>query len=123
MQNDFPAFPYPEHLMPALRWQPVSSPITNREVAGDARTCIDKLLDDQRRIYAWAQSHHLAVLSINADRNGAYICVAAQPSLYRLLGDECTKVCSRIENGLALEYWIGLVGEIRVFWREVKCVH
>lgn len=121
--QEIPEFPYPEHLMPALRWQPVSRPITEREKSSDPRSCIDKLLDDQRRIFNWAQSEHLAVLSINADRNGAYACVAAQAALYKIFGDECAKVHERSENGVVLEYWIGLVGEIRVFWREVKCVH
>lgn len=112
-----------EHLFPALRWQPVSQPITKRTNDADPRTAIDKLLDDQRRVWTWAQDKHLAVLSVNADRNGAYACIAPHPDLYTMFGEECVKVHSRDENGLILEYWMGLVGELRVFWREVKCVH
>lgn len=114
-------FPYyfPEHLAPAF-----IAPLCKGQVnTADARTNIDKLLADQRQVWDWAVASGLAVLSINGDRNGAYLCVAPAKHIYSLFGDECAQIQRQTRDGLCTETWIGLVGHIRVFWREVKCVH
>lgn len=115
-----PASLYPEHLAPAL-----SSPIPRGPInhGTDARYDIDKLLADQRQVWNWAVANSLAVLSVNGDRNGAYLCIAPAAHLQRLFGDECAMIQRRTEFGLATETWLGVVGHIRVFWRDVKCVH
>lgn len=114
-------FPYyfPEHLAPAF-----IAPLCSGQVnAADARYDIDKLLADQRSVWDWATAAGLAVLSINGDRNGAYLCVAPADHIYKLFGEECAQIQRKTQDGLCVETWMGLVGHIRVFWREVKCVH
>lgn len=111
---------YPEHLAPAFSAPIPKGPIND---AGDARYDIDKLLHDQRQVWDWAVANRLAVLSVNGDRCGAYLCVAPTRNIYTLFGDECSQVQRKTKNGLCTETWLGLVGHIRVFWREVKCVH
>lgn len=106
-----------EHLSPAFIWPNLGGPIS------DARVDIDSMLDDIRQAWDWAIANHLAVLSVNADRCGAYICIAAVPKLYTVFGDECSWVQRKDEGCLRTELWIGCIGHIRVFWREVKCVH
>jgi len=115
------AFPYcvPEHLVPAF----IAPACTGQINTADARHDIDKLLADQRQVWDWAVASGLAVLSINGDRNGAYLCIAPAEHIYKLFGEECAQIQRKTQDGLCLETWMGLVGHIRVFWREVKCVH
>lgn len=117
--HTFPSY-YPEHLAPAF-----ASPIQRGPINGraDARYDIDKLLADQKQVWDWAMTKGIAVLSVNGDRNGAYLCVVPTANIYELFGDECAQVQRKSENGLLTETWLGLVGHIRVFWREVTCVH
>lgn len=114
-------FPYyfPEHLAPAFIAPLSKGPLD----ASDARHDIDKLLGDQRQVWDWAMAAGLAVLSINGDRNGAYLCVAPSEYIYKLFGDECALIQRKTQDGLRVESWMGMVGHIRIFWREVKCVH
>lgn len=114
-------FPYyfPEHLAPAFIAPLSKGPLD----ASDARHDIDKLLADQRQVWDWAMAAGLAVLSINGDRNGAYLCVAPSEHIYKLFGDECALIQRKTLDGLRVESWMGMVGHIRIFWREVKCVH
>lgn len=116
--HQFPSY-IPEHLAPAFASPLTKAPINER----DARTDIDKLLADQRQVWNWAVANGLAVLSINGDRNGAYLCVAPAKNITVLFGDECAQVQRRTEGGFCTETWMGMVGHIRVFWRDVKCVH
>lgn len=111
---------HPEHLAPLLFWHGLGGPI-NGHRQSDARTDIAALLADQRTAWDWAEANHVAVLSINGDRNGAYLFVAASRSLYTLFGEECAWVKRSIERGVETTLWLGCIGHIRVFWREVKC--
>lgn len=113
---------YPEHLAPLLHWHGVSGAISGKR-SGDARMDVERLLADQRTAWEWAIAKQVAVLSINADRNGAYLFVAASPMLQTLFGDECTWISRYVEHGLETSLWIGCIGHIRVFWLEVKCAH
>lgn len=106
----------PEFLYPALS-------ITAGGPMADARTDIARLLDDQKTAWDFAAAKNLAVLTVAADRNGAYLVVAPSKDIYTLFGDECGQWRRHTENGLLTEYWLGCIGHIRVFWREVKCVH
>ena len=117
--HQFPSY-YPEHLAPAF-----AAPIPRGAINGerDARYDIDKLLHDQRQVWDWAIANRLAVLSVNGDRNGAYLYVAPASHIYVLFGEECSQIQRKTENGLCTETWLGVIGHIRVFWREVKCVH
>ncbi|WP_306603882.1 hypothetical protein [Azonexus sp.] len=113
----------PEHLSPSLA-QPVGGPI-NGQREKDHRCDFERLQKDQRTAWAFAQRHHLAVLTVAADRNGAYLVVAPAQRLLSIFDDECA--CWRSEpsnNGMKIEHWVGLAnGNIRVFWRDVKCAH
>lgn len=113
---------YPEHLAPVFAWPNIDGPM-NGHRDRDARCDIATALADQRTAFDWATSKQLAVLSVNADRNGAYLCVAPSPMIYTLFGEECAWIQRKVENGLSTELWLGCIGHIRVFWREVKCVH
>ncbi|MBI2278176.1 MAG: hypothetical protein HYU74_12550 [Dechloromonas sp.] len=112
---------YPEHLAPALHWHGLGGPM-NGQRSKDARCDFDAVMADQRTAWEWAAAKHLAVLSVNADRNGAYLCLAASPTLATLFGDECSRVTRIVQGALATELWMGCIGHIRVFWREVKCL-
>lgn len=113
---------YPEHLAPLLHWHGVSGAISGTR-SGDARMDLERLYADMRTAWDWAIAKHVAVLSINADRNGAYLFVAASPMLQTLFGDECAWIRRNVEHGLETSLWLGCIGHIRVFWREVKCAH
>ncbi len=122
---------YPEHLSPVFDWPAVGGPLnatspkagTSGERNQDARCDIDKLLEDMRSAWAWAKASHVAVLSVDADRNGAYLRLAASPRLRTLFGDECAMIQRHEKADLRTETWLGCIGHIRVFWREVTCVH
>lgn len=109
--------PCPEHLAPSFN-AAVGGPLS-----GDARCDIDKLLADIRSAWDWAAANQVAVLSVNADRNGAYLVIAPSQKLHRLFGDECAQWRQHTQDGLRTENWIGCIGHIRVFWWEVTCVH
>lgn len=113
---------YPEHLAPLLNWHGVTGAISGTR-SGDARADIDRLLADIRTAYDWAASKQVAILSVNADRNGAYLFVAASPRLHTLFGEECAWIKRSVDCGLETTLWLGCIGHIRVFWREVKCAH
>ncbi len=104
----------PEFLKPALNLM-AGGPM------GDARTDVDKLLADQKAAWDFAKAKGLAVLTMAADRNGAYLVVAPSKDIYALFGEECGQWRRHSEAGLLTEYWLGCIGHIRVFWREVKC--
>lgn len=112
---------YPEHLAPVFHWPAIGGPLLPEQK--DARCDIEKVLADQRAGFEWAQAEHLAVLSINADRNGAYLCIAPSPRLIDLFGEEMACIHQRTEGGVQTKFWLGCIGHIRVFWREVTCVH
>lgn len=109
---------YPEHLAPGFLPAP-SQPIAS--IDQDARCDMDKLFADMRKALEFAQANHLAVLSVNADRFGAYLVVAEAPTLQALFGEEAALVDHRTDAGLRIEIWLGGVENVRVFWREVKC--
>ena len=117
---------YPEHLAPVFDWPAVGGPLNSANPnarARDARCDIDQLLADIRAAWEWAKASHVAVLSIDADRNGAYLRLVESPRLRGLFGDECAMVKRSEKDGLRTEIWLGCIGHIRVFWREVTCVH
>jgi len=109
---------YPEHLAPAFLPAP-SAPIGGQ--SPDARCDMDKLFADMRKAFEFALANHLAVLSVNADRFGAYLVVAESPMLQALFGEESCLVDHKTDAGLRIEIWLGGVDNVRVFWREVKC--
>lgn len=111
----------PEHLLPGFLPAP-SGPL-NGTRPRDVRCAVDALVTDMKTALNWATSAQLAVLSINADRNGAYLVVAPSPRLKTLFGEECTWFHRYTDHGLLIEHWLGAIGHIRVFWREVTCVH
>lgn len=106
----------PEYLAPSLA-VPAGGPIP------DARLDIERLLEDQKEAMRWAINASVPILTMAADRNGAYIVVAPVKHIYALFGEECGQWRRHTENGLTTEHWLGCIGHIRVFWREVKCTH
>ena len=118
----FDRVPPMEHLAPALN-VPVGGPI-NGHRQKDYRTDFDRLQADMASAWRFATKHHLAVLTVAGDRNGAYLVIAPSPKLKTLFGDEAARWrMDPATNGMRVEYWLGLIGNIRVFWREVTCVH
>ncbi|RIX47469.1 MAG: hypothetical protein D3M94_07290 [Rhodocyclales bacterium GT-UBC] len=114
---NFPTLaPALEHLAPSLN-VPTSRPLN------DARTDIESLITDIRFAFNYAQEHALAVLSVNADRFGAYMIIAPTEHVKTLFGAECTCWRNYESEGTATEHWVASIEHIRVFWREVKCVH
>lgn len=114
---NFPTLaPALEHLAPSLN-VPTSRPLN------DARTDIEGLITDIRFAFDFAQKHALAVLSVNADRFGAYMIIAPTDNIRKLFKKDC--VCWRNfeQAGTNTEHWVASIKHIRVFWREVKCVH
>lgn len=111
----------PEYLLPLLN-VPVGGPI-NGSRGHDTPCDFEKLLADQRTAWDWAVANRLAVLSANADRNGAYLVLAPSPRLHTLFGEERSCVHQSVQNGMRIELWVGSIEHIRVFWREVSCVH
>jgi hypothetical protein len=118
----FPPPIYPEHLQPVFQWPAVGGALNGLR-GSDARSDIDKIFADLRTAWDWAIANQVAVIGLDADRNGAYLRVAPSPRLHTLFGDECANVHRKTEAGLRVEWWIGGIGHIRVFWREVTCVH
>lgn len=114
--------PIPEHLAPGVMPAP-SMPMNG----GDARREFTQLLCDQFEGVKYCEANQIAVLSIGADRHGAYINVAPVAKLRTLFGDECACIKRSVNAGLSIEIWIGTIttvaGVIRVFWREVACMH
>lgn len=104
----------PEYLAPSLA-VPAGGPIK------DARCDLERLLEDQKEAMRFAIANKLPILTLAADRNGAYIVVAPARHIYTLFGDECGLWRRHVDNGLTTEHWLGCIGHIRVFWREVKC--
>lgn len=102
----------PEHLSPSLT-MPVGGPIP------DARLDIERLMDDMKTGMRWAFSKHLAVLTMAVDRNGAYLVIAPHKHLRTLFGEECALWRREVSHGMATEHWLGMIGHIRFFWREV----
>lgn len=102
----------PEYLSPSLL-VPVGGPIP------DARLDIERLLEDMKTGMRFAAAKHLPILTMAADRNGAYIVIAPTKTLKTLFGDECAPWRREVSHGLLTEHWLGLVGHIRFFWREV----
>lgn len=102
-----------EHLAPSLA-APVGGPIR------DARMEIGQLMTDMQTAVDFCTAQHIPVLTIAADRNGAYLVVAPAAHLRVLFGDECTCWRRGVSGHLVTEHWIGLIGHIRVFWREVN---
>lgn len=113
---------YPEHLAPVFNW-PLISGALNGQRTTDARHDIDKLFADMRTAWDWAIANQVAVIGLDADRNGAYLRIAPSARLRTLFGDECAMIHRKTEAGLQTEWWIGSIEHIRVFWREVSCVH
>lgn len=121
--HQLPAPLYPEHLSPVFNWPAVGGPLA-ASPTGDARLNIDRLMQDMRAAWDWAMANHVAVLSIDADRNGAYLRLAPSPRLRTLFGEECACIHSFPSHGLQVQRWIGTVGQnVRAFWQEVTCVH
>jgi hypothetical protein len=112
---------YPEHLAPVFSWPAVGGPL-NGSRERDARCDIDKLFADMRTAWDWAMCNHIAVIGVDADRNGAYLRVVHSTKLQHLFGDECAMIKRHTEAGLRTEIWLGSIEHIRVFWREVTCV-
>lgn len=109
-----------EYFIPSLL-QPVGGPINGDK---DYRKEFDELQRDQRTAWEFAKRHGLAVLTVAGDRNGAYLVVSATPRLRQIFGEEAARWRWGESNGSLVEYWLGLIDErIRVFWREIKCVH
>lgn len=106
---------YPEMMYPSLNI------VAGGPINGEARREVDSYLGDIKTAMDFATAKHLAVLTMAADRNGAYLVVAPHPTIYALFGDECGQWRRHTENGLTTEHWLGCIGHIRVFWREVKC--
>lgn len=106
----------PEYFVPALA-PAVGGPIK------EARMKIEDMLDDMLEGKRWADAQKLPVLSVGVDRNGAYLVVAPAKHIYTLFGKECGWWRRHEEAGLTTEHWLGCVGHIRFFWREVKCTH
>lgn len=106
----------PEFLAPSL-----NVPTRVAMNGGDARTDIDTLLADQKAAWEFAMANRLAILATAADRNGAYLVVAPAKHIYKLFGEECGMWRRHSDAGLTTEHWLGCIGHIRVFWREVKC--
>lgn len=111
----------PEHLAPAFFHIP-SGPI-NGHRERDYRCDFDKLQADMRTAWEFAIAKHIAVLTVGADRCGTYLIVAHSRQLHTLFGNECAWVQRKVDAGLRTEIWLGCIGHIRVFWREVTCVH
>ncbi len=110
----------PEFVIPALA-QPVGGPLTP---GGDVHCDLDRLFADMRTAWHFAERNYLAVLTIAADRNGAYMVVSPTARLAPIFGAECGLLRSEPpQNGVVVEHWLGCIGHIRVFWREVKCAH
>lgn len=114
--HHMPAVSMPELFFPSL-CQPVRQPINSK----DQRLDFDALQADMKMAWDFAVAKGLSVLTVAADRNGAYLVVAAHPSIYALFGEECAQHRRHVEHGLCTEHWLGCIGHIRVFWREVKC--
>lgn len=112
----------PEHMLPSLH-APVGGPI-NGERAKDYRCDFEQLQADMRTAWDFAAAQHLPVLTAACDRNGAYLVVAPSKHIYKLFGDEAA-CWQRVpgKNGVVVEHWMGAIGHIRVFWRDVKCTH
>lgn len=108
---------FPDHLLPAFH-APVAGPLRI-----DAGVDFDRVAEDLRVAWEFARAKQLSVLSANVDRNGAYLVVVPSPRIYTLFGDECARIQRRVDAGLAIEFWMGCIEHIRVFWREVKCTH
>lgn len=111
----------PDYLLPSLA-QPVGGPLLARP-GSDARCDFDKLQADQRTAWEWAIANHIAPLTCAFDRNGAYLVLPPSPRLYAIFGKECNWWHQSTNNGLRTQLWLGCIGHIRVFWREVTCVH
>jgi hypothetical protein len=109
----------PEHLSPAY-FAPVGGPINGTRHA-DHRCDFERLQEDMRTAWAFATEHHLAVLQVSGDRNGAYLVVAPSAGVEKLFGEEICHWVARTGNGMINELWLGCIGHIRVFWRTVKC--
>lgn len=117
---------YPEHLAPVFDWPAVGGPLNSTNPNARAREPqrdLEKMFEDIRSGLAWAEAANIRVISFDGDRNGAYLRLVASPRLRGLFGDECTMVKRQEKNGLRTEIWLGCIGHIRVFWREVTCVH
>lgn len=106
----------PEFLAPSL-CQPVRGPINS----ADQRLDFAALQADMKQAWDFATAKGLSVLTVAADRNGAYLVVAPHPSIYALFAGECGQHRRHVGHGLTTEHWLGCIGHIRVFWREVKC--
>lgn len=112
----------PEALAPSFQMV-AAGPINGRR-PHDFRIDFERLTADMRTAWDFAALNLLAVLSISGDRNGAYMIVAPSPRLHDLLGDEASRWHQApVKNGLVVEYWVGHLDHIRIFWREVKCTH
>lgn len=116
MVHSLPGLPWPEHLIPAFH-PPVGGPIRF-----DFRN-FETMMADLRTASDFARAQQLAILQMAFDRNGAYLVIAPSPRLYKIFGNECAWVQRKVEHGLRIEHWLGCIGHIRVFWREVKCMH
>lgn len=106
----------PEYLAPSLN-PPSGGPIK------DARADIDRLLEDMKEGMRFAIAQRLPILTMAADRNGAYLVVAPVKHIKALFGDECGLWRRKVDAGMTTEHWLGCCGHIRFFWREIKCTH
>lgn len=104
----------PEYFAPSMA-VPVGGAIA------DARTNLEQLFEDMQTGMLYANTKHLPILTIAADRNGAYLVVAPTRDIYKLFGNECATWRRQVEGQMTVEHWFGMVGHIRFFWREVKC--
>lgn len=105
----------PEILAPAML-PAVGGPIA------DARLSIDRMFEDMKTAMRFAVRNNLPILAMATDRNGAYLVVAPVSHIYAVFGPECGLIKRDPEGGLMIEHWLGCADNVRIFWREVKCV-
>lgn len=103
----------PPHLLP-IGYATLTGPVRLTSVG------LQQALADLRSAAEFAGSHQLNVLSLAIDRCGPYLVVVPHSRIYKLFGEECAWVQRKVDNGLRIETWLGKIGEVRVFWREVS---
>lgn len=105
----------PEILAPAMV-PAVGGPIS------DARMNVDTMFEDMKTAMRFAIRNNLPILTMATDRNGAYLIVAPVSHIYDVFAEECGLLKRDPEGGLMIEHWLGCADNVRIFWREVKCI-
>lgn len=105
----------PEILAPAMV-PAVGGPIA------DARLSVDRMFEDMKTAMRFAVRNNLPILTMATDRNGAYLIVAPASHIYDVFGEECGLLKRDTEGGVMVEFWLGCADNVRIFWREVKCI-